>query len=128
MRSDPLHDTRWLLARAAVAAVWLYNGMWCKLLAGCPSHAAIFSTVPAVFAPVLALLPAALGGAEVALAVWVASGWRRRLAAVIQTALLVSMNAGGLVWGGDAIQEPGGLVVQNAAFLALVWLVALEPR
>jgi hypothetical protein len=33
-------------ARAAIARVWLYQALWCKLLSRCPSHASIVSALP----------------------------------------------------------------------------------
>lgn len=65
-----------------------------------------------------------LGLCEVALAAWVLSGIAPVRAAQAQTLLLVAMNAGGLLWGGAHIADPGAMIVQNAAFLALVWIVA----
>ena len=47
------------LGRAAVALVWLYHGLWCKLLRGCPGQAAILDAVPGLagFPAAAALLP-----------------------------------------------------------------------
>ena len=87
------------LARGAVAIVWLYQGLWCKLLAQCPSHAAIVGSLPQPFATIAAPLVIVIGAVEVALAMWVISGWQSRLAAAAQTTLLVVMNSGGLIWG-----------------------------
>ena len=36
----------WLSVIVAVALVWLYQGLWCKLLARCPGHLAIVQAVP----------------------------------------------------------------------------------
>jgi hypothetical protein len=35
-----------MIPRLAVALVWLYQGLWCKLLGGCPGHRAIVDAVP----------------------------------------------------------------------------------
>src|SRR5262249_30070008 len=69
----------------------------------------------------------ALGLGETALAAWVISARAPRRAAAVQTVLLLAMNGGGLLWGRAHIALPGAMVVQNLAFLALVWLVALPP-
>ena len=34
------------LIRASIALVWLYQGLWCKLLGGVPRHAAVIAAVP----------------------------------------------------------------------------------
>jgi uncharacterized membrane protein YphA (DoxX/SURF4 family) len=107
-----------------VALVWTYQGLWCKLLARCPSHATIVSSLPGPLGRAAGPLLVALGIIEVGFAVWVLSGWKPRLAAWAQTALLVSMNAGGLLWGGAAIADPAAMLIQNLAFLALIWTIA----
>ncbi|MEV4135752.1 DoxX-like family protein [Dactylosporangium sp. NPDC049742] len=107
-------------ARAAVAAVWLYEGLWCKLLHGDPDQEKIVAAAPL-------LGPAALTGiglVEVALAAWVLTGRWPRAAAATQTVLLVAFNAGGLLFAGDHIADAGRMLTSNAALLALAWLLA----
>jgi len=110
--------------RLAVALVWLYQGLWCKLLGRCPGHQAIVQAVPGLAGRTGAIVLAGLGALEVGLAVWVLSGWRPRLAAAAQTLLLVGMNGGGLLWGQEHLADPGAMITQNLAFLTLAWLVA----
>jgi len=112
------------LARGAVAIVWLYQGLWCKLLAQCPSHAAIVGSLPQPFGTIAAPLVMIIGAVEVALALWVISGWQSRLAAAAQTTLLVVMNSGGLIWGRSAIPDPLNTVLSNVVLLVLVWTIA----
>jgi len=112
------------MPRLAVALVWLYQGLWCKLLGRCPGHRAIVEAVPGLAGRAGTIALAGLGAIEVGLAVWVLSGRRPRLAAAAQTLLLVGMNGGGLLWGREHIADPGAMITQNLAFLTLVWLVA----
>lgn len=118
------------LARLAIALVWLYNGLWCKLLLGCPDHVEIVAgAVADLGLPATLRLPAtqvlwALGAAETALAVWVLTGRGARAAAWVQTLLLVGMNAAGLFFRPGAIPRPGALLVHNFVLLVLVWTVA----
>ncbi len=116
------------MPRLAVALVWLYQGLWCKVLGRCPGHRAIVEAVPFLKGQLEgqagAVALATLGLIETGLAVWVLLGWRPRLAAAAQTLLLVAMNGGGLLWGRDHIADPGAMLTQNLAFLTLVWLVA----
>jgi len=112
------------MARAAVASVWLYQGLWCKLMARCPSHAAIVSALPQPFGTIATPLLITIGSFEVLLAIWVVSGWRSRVAAAAQTGLLLLMNGGGLIWGRSAIADPAGTVLDNVVLLTLVWIVA----
>ena len=34
------------LIRASIALVWLYEGLWCKLLGGVPRHADVIAAAP----------------------------------------------------------------------------------
>jgi hypothetical protein len=113
------------LTQSAVAAVWLYEGLWCKLLGGVPLQREVVGAVPA-FERSAAWVLRALGVVECGLAIWVLSGWRPFLAAAVQTALLVSMNSGGLLWARRIIPDPAGMIVKNFAFLVLAWVVAAQ--
>ena len=65
----------WLI-RVAVAAVWLYEGLWCKLLRGQPHELEVVEAVPYFGPRVGALFLMALGAVEVALGAWVLTGDR----------------------------------------------------
>jgi hypothetical protein len=112
------------LIRASIALVWLYEGLWCKLLGGMPRHAEVIAATP-FLGPVTARAALiTLGLAECGIAAWVLSGQRMRQAALMQTVLLVAMNAGGTIWARRLIPDPGGMIVQNLAFLVLIWIAA----
>lgn len=116
----------WLI-RPAVAAVWLYEGLWCKLLRGQRHEFAVVEAVP-IFGPRLgAQFLMTLGLIEVVIAGWVLSGQTARLAALVQTLLLVALNASGLLWARHIIPDPAGMIVKNFAFLLLVWTAASLP-
>jgi uncharacterized membrane protein YphA (DoxX/SURF4 family) len=114
------------LLRTAVAGVWLYQGLWNKLLSPTGRHATIVGSAPSALGASPETMLMILGAAEVVLAFWVLIGLGPRAAAVAQTLVLIAMNVGGLVWARGVIADPGGMIVQNIAFLALVWVVALR--
>jgi len=116
----------WLI-RAAVAAVWLYEGLWCKLLHGQPHEFKVVEAVPYFGPRICAHFLHALGAVEVALGLWTLSGIAPLQCAVVQTLLLVTLNANGLLWARHIIHDPGGMVVKNFAFLVLVWVSAGLP-
>lgn len=116
----------WLI-RAAVAAVWLYEGFWCKLLRGQPHELEVVQAVPYFGPRIGAHFLMALGVAEVALGAWVLTGFEPRWCALAQTVLLVTLNANGLVWSRHIIHDPAGMIVKNSAFLVLVWVAAGLP-
>ena len=121
----PWHSSTLLIeiGRCTVAGVWLYQGLWKKILVVDPEHLSIVTSV----AWLRQLAPFALfviGLVEVALAVWVYSRKRPLAAAAWQTALLLAMNAAGLVWAWTSISDPAGMLIHNAALLTLIWMVA----
>jgi len=122
----PLLPPLWLI-RIAVAIVWLYEGLWCKLLGGEPRQREIVKAVPRMESRTAASLLNLLGVVEVTLAVWALSGVLSVSCALVQTLLLVTLNAGGLFWARRLIHDPGGMVVKNFAFLVLVWVSASIP-
>ena len=115
------------LVRVAVAGVWLYEGLWCKLLGGDPNQLTVVRAVPRwgpTFGP--AFLKA-LGIVEVAMAVWALSGLSPVHCAIAQTALLVTLNVNGVLWSRRFIHDPPGMLVKNFAFLVLAWVAAGLP-
>ncbi len=114
------------IIRAAIAAVWLYEGLWCKLLGRTPSQVEVVSAVPR-FGALAAPFLKALGVLEVALALWAISGIAPPVCAIAQIATLVLLNANGLLWARHIIHEPIGMIVKNAAFLVLVWISGTLP-
>ena len=67
------------------------------------------------------------GVVEVGLGIWTLSALAPLQCAIVQTLLLVALNAGGLLWARHIIHDPGGMVVKNFAFLVLVWVMAGLP-
>jgi uncharacterized membrane protein len=113
----------WLL-QAAVAAVWLYEGLWCKVLGRNRHEFEVVEQVPFLAPATSHALLRVLGLVETALAAWVLAGWQPVAAAVVQTALLVALNSAGIYFSRQHIPDPAGMVVKNAAFLVLAWVVA----
>ena len=121
-----LMPPHWLI-RAAVAAVWIYEGLWCKLLRGEPRELEVVKAVPRYGERFGVPFLLALGAVEVALGVWVLTGFEPFLCALVQTVLLVSLNANGLIWSRHLIHDPKGMLVKNFAFLILAWVAAALP-
>jgi hypothetical protein len=113
----------WLI-RLAVAAVWLYEGLWCKLLGREPRQIQVVESVPWLGSRIAPAFLNLLGVAEVGLALWSLGGIAPFACAGAQTLLLVTLNANGLLWARRIIHDPGGMVVKNFAFLVLVWISA----
>lgn len=108
----------------AVAAVWLHQGLWAKILGRDPRHREIVGDVPLIGPARARPATVAIGTAEVALALWVLSTRRPIAAAATQTLLLAGMNSGGLALARDRISAPTRLIGRNLGFLALAWAAA----
>ena len=117
-----------LLIRASIAAVWLYEGLWCKLLGRLPSQAEVVAAVPLLGPRFGAAFLRLLGVIEVSLAFWVLAGVAPAACAIVQAVLLITLNANGLLWARRKIHDPAGMVLKNAAFLALVWIAGAIPQ
>ncbi len=111
-----------IILRAAIASVWLYQGLWLKLLGRAPRHQEIVGTV--LNPPRARWAVMLLGSLECVLAIWVLSGFGARDAALMETLLLCSMNAAGLVWARNLISDPVNMLLQNFVFLLLAWVAA----
>jgi uncharacterized membrane protein YphA (DoxX/SURF4 family) len=116
-----------VIIRASVAAVWLYEGLWCKILGRVRSQVDVVTAVPRLGPRFGAPFLKALGAVEIALGIWVLIGIAPGLCAIAQTLLLVVLNANGLMWARHIIAEPAGMVVKNIAFLVLVWVGGAIP-
>jgi hypothetical protein len=113
----------WLL-QFAVAAVWLYEGLWCKVLGRSRHEFEVVEQVPFLAPATSHALLRVLGLVETALGVWILAGWQPIAAAVAQTALLVALNSAGIYFSRQRIPDPAGMLVKNAAFLVLAWVAA----
>ena len=116
------------LIRLAIALVWLYQGFWCKVLGGVPRHEAVIAAVPFIGSAEGRSALIALGLLECGIGLWVLSGRWMRQVAIVQTALLAAMNAGGLIWAAHLIPDPAGMVLQNFTFLLLIWIATEDRR
>ena len=70
--------------------VWLSNGLFCKVLNMVPRHQQI---VAAILGDAHArLLTVSIGAAETCMAIWILSGIKPRLNAILQAAIIALMN------------------------------------
>ena len=95
------------LLRVSVAAVWIYEGLWCKLMGRVASQKEVVGAVPK-FGGWAGPFLMVLGVVELALGIWVLTGWMAAWCAVVQTVLLITLNTNGLLWARKMIHDPGG--------------------
>lgn len=117
----------WWLIHLSVAAVWLYEGLWCKLLQGDPHQVQVVEAVPPFGPRFGRLFLNLLGLVETGIAVWALGGFTPIFCALVQTALLVALNGSGLLFARRTLHDPAGMIIKNFAFLVLVWVSASFP-
>ena len=117
------------LVRCAVAAVWLYEGLWCKLLGReAPPGAGRRGGPAAGPARRPALPQSARPGRDGAGRVGAVGRRARACAPSPRPSCSSSLNANGLLWARHIIHDPGGMVVKNVSFLLLAWVGGGDER
>jgi hypothetical protein len=128
MHSIPIMFPPLALIRVSIAAVWLYEGLWCKILGRVPSQIRIVEAVPRLGPRFGVAFLKVLGVVEIALAAWVLFGVAPGACAIIQMGLLVALNVNGLLWARHIIHDSSGMIIKNIAFLVLVWVCGAIPQ
>jgi hypothetical protein len=73
-----------------IAVVWIANGLFCKVLNLVPRHREIVARITGNAHA--GVLTKAIGFSEMAMAVWILSGFRTRLNAITQVVIIATMN------------------------------------
>ncbi len=117
-----------LFVRFALAALWIYEGLWLKVVAQDPHELRIVSSslhwlgvsghAGLVF----------IGIGETLLGLAVLSGLWTRPLAWFQGILLLSMNLIGIFLGGGEIRDPIYLMVHNLPTFACIVVLAVTPQ
>ncbi len=86
MTSSKLHQ----LLTYLIAAVWIVNGLFCKLLNLVPRHQAIVASI--LGEEYASILTPLIGIAEIGMAIWVLSRIGSHLNAIAQILIVLTMN------------------------------------
>lgn len=108
--------------RISISAVWLYEGLWCKVLGMMPSQLAIVVELPGCTPDRALKILKVVGSVEIFLGLWVLTGVHPAWCALAEVMLLVLMNGNALLWARHLVFDPVGMVLKNMAFLILVWV------
>lgn len=122
MKQTSSKQTWWWCLRLSVVLVWLYQGLWHKLLAVDTRHLDIVASAPSFLPPRVAL--GMIGAWETLLGLAVLFRWRPQPAACLQVATMIGMNAAGIVFAGDKIPDIGGMLTMNLVFVLAIWGLA----
>ena len=116
-------DTFQTISAVLIGSVWIFHGLYSKILNGIPRHRLIVARILGErFARPATRL---IGIAEVLLGVWVFTGWQPIVCAAVQTAALLSMNALEILLAGDLLISAVGMVILNLAFAGFIWRWAM---
>jgi uncharacterized membrane protein YphA (DoxX/SURF4 family) len=115
-----------LTLQLLIGAVWIFHGLYSKLLRGIPRHRAIVARVLGETHADLATNVVGVG--EIVLGVWALTGWQRVPCAVVQTLGLIAMNALEIALAADLLISALGMVVLNIGFIATIWYWATALR
>jgi hypothetical protein len=114
------------LLGVAIGSVWVFHGLYSKILHGIPRHEAIVTRIlGAAWGPSATLV---IGILEVLLGLWACAGWHRRACATIQTLGIVAMNSLEIARANDLLISAPGMVLLNFLFLLTVWFWALSDH
>lgn len=74
-----------------IATAWIANGLFCKVLNLVPRHEQIVAAIlGSSYSRALTIL---IGLSEIVMALWIISGYKTRLNAIVQIAVVATMNA-----------------------------------
>jgi uncharacterized membrane protein YphA (DoxX/SURF4 family) len=119
----PLSQNRLHLAlRLLIGSVWVFHGLYSKLLDGIPRHRLIVARI--LGEDLATIATRAVGVGEILLGLWAFSHRWPRACAAVQTLAIVTMNTLEIARAPDLLISAPGMVALNLGFLALGWYSA----
>ncbi|HEY9731309.1 MAG TPA: DoxX-like family protein [Drouetiella sp.] len=116
-------DKRLVFAiRVVLASIWIYNGLWLKVILLDEHHLAILRSVGNGLDAVV--LCRAIGSCETLLACGILSGLFYRFVSYFQIGIILLMNVIGSLFGGGTIAHPFGLIISNLPTIMCALIVA----
>lgn len=109
-----------------IGSVWIFHGLYSKILRGIPRHRAIVARVLGERHADLATT--VIGVGEIILGLWVFSGWQRVPCAAAQTLTLLSMNVLEIALAADLLISALGMLALNGGFVVAIWYWATSAR
>lgn len=110
--------------RCALALIWLYNGLWLKILHVDPHHIEIVQAVFQISVNQAADFLNAIGSLETLLGIGILSGLFYRFVNYFQVFILVVMSGVGIVSGEGSISNPAGPLIMNLPAILCAIIVA----
>jgi hypothetical protein len=108
-----------LAAQIGIGSVWIFHGLYSKILNGIPRHRLIVGKILGTERAGIATKT--IGLLELLLGVWVITNWQPVGCASVQTAALIAMNSLEIILARELLISSVGMVFLNLLFLSLVW-------
>jgi len=116
-----------LVFRILFAAVWLVNGVWCKIMDGVPRHREIVARILGEEHSLT--LTRLIGIGEVVMAVWILTGIRWKWSCAAQIAAVAAMNVIEFALAPDLLLFGRWNALVALAYIAVVaWAGFAQPR
>ena len=115
LQSDAFH----IVAQIVIGSVWVFHGLYSKILNGIPRHRLIVGRI--LGAANAGIATKAIGLLELLLGLWAFIGCQPVACAVVQTTAIVAMNTLEIFLAGELLISAIGMILLNLAFLSLVW-------
>src|ERR1043166_6095433 len=112
-----------ILCRVLIGSVWVFHGLYSKILNGIPRHRLIVCKV--LGNRIGGKATKTIGLLEVLLGLWVFVGWQRIGCAVIHALTICGVNTFEILLAGDLLISAVGMVILNSGFLTVVWYWAV---
>jgi hypothetical protein len=119
LQSDTFHS----VAQIVIGSVWIFHGLYSKILNGIPRHRLIVGRI--LGNEIAGAATKVIGLLEVLLGLWAYTAWQPVGCAAVQTLAIVAMNTLEIILAGELLISAIGMVVLNLGFLSLVWYWAL---
>jgi hypothetical protein len=108
-----------LFAQIGIGSVWVFHGLYSKILNGIPRHRLIVGKILGTARAGIATK--AIGLLELFLGLWAIAGWHPVWCASAQTAAIIAMNSLEILLARGLLISAIGMVALNVGFLSLVW-------
>ena len=86
------NETKYKIITYLIAAVWMVNGAFCKVLGMVPRHEEIVQRILSFDRPSANIATLGIGILEVVMAIWILSNFKARLNAISQIIIIATMN------------------------------------
>jgi hypothetical protein len=115
-----------LVAQIGIGSVWVFHGLYSKILNGIPRHRLIVGRILGTERSGIATKT--IGLLELLLGAWAIAGWHPVWCASVQTAAIIVMNSLEILLARGLLISSIGMVTLNIGFLSLVWWWATFAR